>query len=110
MLFDQLKRRDFITLLGGAAVAWPLAARARSRAKSGALGSWVRRPASAQSQWTAAAIEYRWAEGRFDHLTQIIGESVRLNVELGQERQHIAKRLGDFWVRLIAPAAILLRG
>jgi putative tryptophan/tyrosine transport system substrate-binding protein len=91
-----MRRREFITLVGGAA-AWPLAARAQQPAMPmvGFLG--VTTPSDG-SQRTAAfvrrlhelgwtegrtvAIEYRWAEGRRERYAEIAAEFVRLKVDV----------------------------
>jgi len=80
MQFGPLKRREFITLLGGGAAAWPVTAWAQQPGKVPTIGLLGSGTAAAQSQWTAAfvtrlrevgwterrniAIEYRWADGR----------------------------------------------
>src|SRR5262249_8215625 len=92
----HMRRRKFITLLGGAA-AWPVTARALE-AKRPTIGLLGGASASAQAQWTAAfvqrlrelgwvegqtvAIEYRWVEGRFERSPAIIAEFVRLKVDV----------------------------
>jgi ABC-type uncharacterized transport system substrate-binding protein len=91
-----VKRRAFITLLGGAA-AWPLAARAQQPAMPviGFLGADT---PSAASRWVAAfvqrlselgwidgrtvAIEYRWAEGHNERLAEIADELLRRKVDI----------------------------
>jgi ABC-type uncharacterized transport system substrate-binding protein len=93
-----VKRREFITLLGGAAAAWPLAARAQQPLKLPTVGFLGTTTASAWSSWTEAfvrrlrelgwiegrtiAIEYRWAEARRERFAEIAAEFVRLNVDV----------------------------
>src|SRR5262245_32812354 len=97
MQFGHLKRREVITLLGGAAAAWPLAARAQQPAKRPTIGYLGSSTELAQSRWVAAfvqrltqlgwvegssvAIEYRWAEGRAERYAEIAAEFSRLKVD-----------------------------
>jgi putative ABC transport system substrate-binding protein len=92
-----VRRREFITLLGGAA-AWPLAARAQQPAKLPTIGFLGQSTRSAASEWVAAfvqrlrelgwienrtvAIDYRWAEGRDERFADIAAEFVRLKVDV----------------------------
>src|SRR5436190_8055533 len=89
-----MRRRDFLTFLGGAAATWPLAARAQQTAVAiGFLG-----PGSAQSDAYRAnafrqglsetdlveaqnfTIEYRWAAGHYDRLPALATELVHRKV------------------------------
>src|SRR5262245_57484119 len=94
MQFDQLKRREFITLLGGAAASWPMAAQAQ-RATMPVIGflasGWP--PPEGGSDHNLAAfrtgveevgfvegkevvIDYKWARGQFDRLPTLASELV----------------------------------
>jgi putative ABC transport system substrate-binding protein len=94
---SEMRRREFITLLGGAA-AWPLAARAQHPGKLPTIGYLGSGTPATQSAWVAAfvqrlpelgwiegrtvAVEYRWAEGRDERYAKIAAELVRLKVDV----------------------------
>ena len=93
-----MKRREFITLLGGAAAACPLAARAQQPARMprvGYLFSFI--PSEGRHLWEACrqglrelgyvegesiALEPRWADGRHERLPELVAELVRLRVDV----------------------------
>jgi putative tryptophan/tyrosine transport system substrate-binding protein len=91
MQFDQLKRRKLITLLGGAAAAWPLAARAQQTERMRRIGVLITSSVNAQLRtktiqdglhrlgWTDGEnvrIEYRWAVGDGAKVRQFAKELV----------------------------------
>ncbi|SHI07791.1 ABC transporter substrate-binding protein [Bradyrhizobium erythrophlei] len=91
-----MRRREFITLVGRAATAWPIATRAEQPARLPTIGLLGSAP-SVSAEWVAAfvqrlselrwvvgstvAIEYRWAEGRNDRFAEFAAEFVRLKVD-----------------------------
>jgi putative tryptophan/tyrosine transport system substrate-binding protein len=93
-----MKRREFITLLGGAAASLPLVLRAQQPAKLPTIGFLGAGTPSTYGQWVAAfmqqlrergwtegrniAIELRWAEGKNERYADIAAEFVRLNVDV----------------------------
>ena len=93
-----MRRREFITLLGGAAAAWPLTARAQPSGKLTTIGFLGGATEPATRTWLAAfvqrlrelgwiegrtvAIEVRWAEGHFDRFADIAAEFIRLKVDV----------------------------
>src|SRR5262249_57128149 len=93
-----IRRREFITFLGGAAAAWPLAAHAEQPGKLPTIGFLGASSAAAASRNVSAflqgmhalgyvngrdfEIEYRWAEGHQQRLPPLAEELVRLKVDL----------------------------
>jgi putative ABC transport system substrate-binding protein len=93
-----VKRREFLSLVGGATAAWPIVARAQQRERMRHIGFLGTTTPPAWTSWTDAfvqrlrelgwiegrnvTIEYRWAESRPERLSEIAAEFARLKVDV----------------------------
>jgi putative ABC transport system substrate-binding protein len=96
MQFDQSTRRDMIALVGGAAIAWPLAARAQQPGKLPLIGVLVSASpphpfadafgrglrALGYSEGQNIRVEFRYTEGRSDRAAELAAELVRSDVAM----------------------------
>jgi putative ABC transport system substrate-binding protein len=118
-----MRRREFITLLGGAA-AWPVAAWAQQAGKRPTIGYIGGGGPITQRAWVEAfvhrlrelgwiegrtiAIEYRWGEGRADRYAEIAAEFVRLKVDVmlaGGTEAAVAAKQATSVIPIVFPTA-----
>ena len=119
-----MNRRAIITLLGGAAATWPLAARAQQARKLPTIGYLGGGAAISQRAWVDAfvqrlrelgwidgrnvAIEYRWGEGRAERFAEIAAEFVRLKVDVilaGGTEAAVAAKQATSVIPIVFPSA-----
>jgi putative ABC transport system substrate-binding protein len=120
MQFGQLKRREFIMLLGGAAAAWPLAAHARqpvlptigflSVASPEAFGAYVTAFRQGLGQvgyfeGRNVSIEFRWARGQYDRFatlaSELVGQRVAIIAANGGARSALAAKAATINIPIV---------